>query len=344
MEPTSEATPSHLTLPANTPKLSRIGLSLIMTAILCGFTVSGLSSYSDAQAQSPASEAGADHPGWVQSPGQLIRPDCVHEIPKGAMVELTNDGQISGDVTLDGVLVAHYDPCSENAVITGPRGPIENLTSPPGTGNGWVEASALNVALSPSDNIDFMAGNWVVPSNPSVNGALLYLFNGIEPASGNWILQPVLQYGAGAAGGGNYWTIASWLVGAHIAFHSPLEKVHPGNSIFGYTVMTGASGSTRYWKVQARDTTTGASSWLTAHDSGNHWTWAFAAVLEAHNLRSCSEFPSNGHVAFKNSVAAHGFPAYKAIPSGAWFGALFSYGGPSCGFSVFPGKTSTLYW
>jgi hypothetical protein len=187
---------------ANTPKLSRIGLSLIMTALLCGLTVSGLSSYSDAQTQTTASGAGVDHPGWVQSPGQLIRPDCVHEIPKGAMVELTSDGQISGDVTLNGVLIAHYDLCSENAVITRPRGRIENLTNPPGTGNGWVEASALNVALSPSDDIDFMAGNWAVPSYPYVNGALIYLFNGIEPASGNWILQPALQYGAGAAGGG----------------------------------------------------------------------------------------------------------------------------------------------
>jgi hypothetical protein len=344
MEPTNKTTQSHLTPSASTPKLSRIGLSLIMTAILCGLTVSGLSSYSDAQTQTTASKANMDHPGWVQSPGQLIRPDCVHEIPKGAMVELTSDGQISGDVTLNGVLIAHYDLCSENAVITRPRGRTENLTSPPGTGNGWVEASALNVALSPSDNLDFMAGNWVVPSYPALNGALIYLFNGIAASSGNWILQPVLQYGVGAAGGGNYWTIASWLVGAHIAFHSPLEAVHPGNSLFGYTVMTGTSGSTRFWKVQARDTTTGAYSSLAARDSGNHWTSAFAAALEVHNVTSCFQFPSNGHVAFKNSVAAHGFPAYKAIPSGAWFGAFFSYGGPSCGFSVFPGRTSTLYW
>ena len=344
MEPTNKNMPIHSTPFANPPKLSRIGLSLIMTAILCGLTVSGFSSYSGAQTTPTANEANSTHPGWAQSPGQLIRPDCVHEIPKGAMVELTSDGQISGDVTVNGVLIAHYDPCSESAVITRPRGRTENLATPFGTGNGTVEASELNVALSPSDNIDFMAGNWAVPSYPFANGALIYLSNGIEAASGSWILEPVLQYGAGPAGGGNYWTIASWLIGTHIAFHSPLVTVYPGHSLFGYTVMTGASGSTRYWKVQAQDTTTGSYSWIAAHDSGNHWTRAYAAVLEAYHVTSCSEFPSNGHDAFKKSVAAHGFPAYKAIASGAWFGAIFSYGGPSCGFAVGPGTQSTLYW
>src|SRR5580704_6256809 len=98
MEPTNKNRPIHSTRLANTPKLSRIGLSLITTAIFCCLAVSGLSSNSDAQTSPTASEANRAHPGWVQSPGQLISPDCVHEIPKGALVELTSDGQISGDV------------------------------------------------------------------------------------------------------------------------------------------------------------------------------------------------------------------------------------------------------
>jgi hypothetical protein len=158
----------------------------------------------------------------------------------------------------------------------------------------------------------------------------------------------------------NRWTVvATWTVLAgriavrqleygnvvisHTAVHVSGDEPEM-ETLFRYTVMTGISGSTRFWKVQARDITTGAYSSLAARDSGNHWTSAFAAALEVHNVTSCFQFPSNGHVAFKNSVAAHGFPAYKAIPSGAWFGAFFPYGGPSCGFSVFPGRTSTLYW
>ena len=55
------------------------------------------------------------HPGWVQIPGALIRPDCVHEVPKGALVSE------SGDVTLHGALIAHYDDCPETPIHTRPR-------------------------------------------------------------------------------------------------------------------------------------------------------------------------------------------------------------------------------
>jgi hypothetical protein len=322
-------------------KLTRTGLTLTMAVtLLCG--LAGLSSNAKAQTQTDAPDATTDHAGWVQIPGELIRPECVHEIPNGATVEATNDGQITGDVTKNGELIAHFDACSEDAFVTRPRGRTGKLNTPPGTGNGWVEASLWDVPLGSSDNLDFMGGNWTVPSNPSVNGALIYLFNGMEPSSENWILQPVLQYGSGAAGGGNYWVIASWLVGKNYAFHSPLETVHPGNSMLGYTKLTSVSGNTLYWEVVAQDTTTGANSWITAHTSGLHWTWAYAGVLEAYNVNSCSNFPANGRAVFTNATIAHGFPSYKVISGQGWVGDIYSYGGPSCRFMIVAGTESTL--
>lgn len=325
-------------------KLERIAPGLTMTAtLLCGLTLSMLSIPSTAQAQSGASAATMQHPDWVQVPGQLIRPDCVHEIPNGATVEVTNDGQATGDVTLNGALIAHYDACSESAIVTRPRAHTQNLISPPGTGNGWVEASRWNVPLSSSDNIDYMGGTWTVPSYPLLDGALIYLFNGIEPASGSWILQPVLQFGRSPAGGGNYWGIASWLVGSNgYVFHSPLEAVNPSDSIFGSTGLNGVSGNTLYWKVGAKDETTGAYSWITAHISGQHWTWAYAGVLEAYNVSSCSNFPANGRATFNYSLVDHGFPYLDKVLGNGWKGAIYSYGGPSCHFMVVAGSESTL--
>jgi|SRR5208282_4282331 hypothetical protein len=325
---------NHSTQPSHTSKLSRIRLTLTMAATLwCGLAVAGLSTYSIAQEQTNASQATMDHPGWVQIPGELIRPDCVHEIPNGASVEV-EDGQITGDVMLNGARIAHYDACPEDAVITRPRGRTQNLAHTPGTGNGWVEADQWEASLGSKDNIDFMGGNWTVPSNPSSNGALIYLFNGIEPSSENWILQPVLQYGSNGAFGGNYWVIASWMVGPNnYAFYGTPEKVHPGNSILGYTEMTGTSGNTLYWTVEAQDTTTGAYSYITVHTSGLHWTWAFAGVLEAYNVTSCSEFPASGREVFNDSTVAHGFPYYEDL-SPDWYGAIYGYGGPTCHFAV----------
>lgn len=327
------ASSNHSTQLSHASKTSRTGLTLAIAILMGGLAVSGLSTYSVAQAQTDANQAGLVHPSWAQIPGELIRPDCVHEIPNGARVEVEN-GQITGDVTLNGAFIAHYDACTEDAVVTRPRARTQNLSNPPGTGNGWVEADQWNAPLKSSDNIDYMGGTWYVPSYPAESGALIYLFNGIEPASGKWILQPVLQFGSNGQVGGNYWAIASWLVGSNgYAFHSPLETVNPGDWINGYTEMTGVSGSTKYWEVVAQDTTSGTYSWITAHVAGQHWTWAYAGVLEAYNVSSCSQFPSNGRDSFSDSVVAHGFPAYETV-NADWYGAIFNYGGPTCHFAV----------
>ena len=48
------------------------------------------------------------------------------------------------------------------------------------------------------------------PPDPAATGGLTYLFPGLSPKSGDVILQPVLQWGNGAAGGGKYGAGASW--------------------------------------------------------------------------------------------------------------------------------------
>lgn len=290
-----------------------------------------------ARAQSnDAAQSLSAHPGWVQAPGMLIRPDCVHEIPKGAHVAIKND-TVTGDVTLGGVTVAHYNACPEAPVITRPiGGRTPNLGNPPGTGNGWVEAIQKAVPLGGGDNIDYIYGSWVVPSNPSATGALNYIFNGTEPTSQNWILQPVLQWGSNGSFGGNYWVIASWLVGSNgYAYHSPAEGVNAGDTIYGYTWITGQSSGNTYWEVYAQDTTSGAYSWITATTWGLQWNWAYAGVLESYNVTSCSQFPGSGYSLFQNTYAYHGYPSYN-YDSTPWSGAYYSYGGPSCFFWAYP--------
>ena len=71
------------------------------------FVASGVAS---AQAGKTYNQLKAEHPGWVQVPGALTSPDCVHQIPSGATVD-ESDGPTAGDVTLNGKLIAHYDTC-----------------------------------------------------------------------------------------------------------------------------------------------------------------------------------------------------------------------------------------
>ena len=308
----------------------------------------GLSAYSIGYAQTNTSSAVVDHSNWVQIPGELIRPDCVHEIPNGARVE-TRNGEITGDVTLNGTLIAHYSACANEGLRTRHGGLNAGLNAgltpslgqtPGPTGNGWVEASQW---YDSGQNVDLIYGLWNVPSNPKQNGGLIYLFNGIEPTTQSYILQPVLQYGSGYAGGGNYWTIASWLVGGSYVFHSPLVAVSPGNSLFGYTEVTGTSGSTLDWRVQATDENTGNYSWITATSNGLTWSWAYAAVLEAYNITSCAQFPSNLQDTFSDNQVYQGTTTYTLTKPG-WYGAFYGYsGGPSCNFGVnISGTPSTL--
>ncbi len=281
------------------------------------------------------------HPGWVQVPGALIRPDCVHEVPQGAQIGA------NGDITVGGALVAHYDDCPEAPLTTRPRnGVTPRFVDAPGTGNGWVESIQYDVPLGSGDNIDYLTGEWVVPSNPSSNGGLVYIFNGIEPTTENLILQPVLQWGATTAGGligGNYWTIASWLVGSN-AYHSPGVTVKAGDKIVGTTYITSTSGGTLNWESIADDVTTGAYSWITAWSSGYQWNWAFSGVLEAYNISSCSQFPASDYTYFQNTDVYHGYPYYD-LESPRWYGSVYNDGFPSCGFDPIPdGSYNYLFW
>jgi len=317
-------------------KLSRIVFRLTLTAALMGgLALSCLSSYASAQAQN-VSEAVAEHPNWAQLPGELIRPDCVHEIPKGSRVEIGKAGNLTGDVTLNGALIAHYDSCPEQGIVTRQSAATPTAAKPEvATGNGLVEDDRYNAPLSASDNIDYLAGNWTVPAYPSEAGEqLIYLSNGIEPASHKWILEATLQYGYNGVWGGSYYSISAWLASTSVAYYSAPEFVLPGDSLTGYTNMTGEAGSTTYWDVVIADNSSGAYSGSSYWVSGQHWTWAYAGILQAYNLSACAEFPANGREVFSDSVVAHGFPYYAEINYPNWKGAIAGYGGPSCRFAV----------
>jgi len=315
-------------------------------AASCLILLSGLAIR--ATAQNPAPEPDPSdpvavalkaHPGWVQIPGALIRPDCVHEVPNGALL------QENGDVFLGGALVAHYDECPEAPVRTRPLNQLAaQFVDAPGTGNGWVEALQENVPLKSGDNIDKITGKWTVPNYPTANGALVYMFNGLEPSTQNLIIQPVLQYGATSAGGtigGNYWVIASWKVGK-TTVHSTGETVYPGDTILGTTAITSVSSGKNYWNIQAVDTTTHSSSGLIVSESGHTWNWAYAGVLEAYNVTSCTEFPASPDTAFVDTAVYHGYPSFKSVLT-IWNGALYPWGGPSCGFVAVPGVNMLFY-
>src|SRR5215472_16747121 len=118
-----------LNIPATTRVSAWAACSIVPLALTMAFATA-------ARAQSgPPIVSLKDHPGWVQVPGALVRPDCVFEVPNEAQV-----GD-NGDIIVNGALWAHYDDCPEAPVLTRPVHRVAPLFSDaPGTINGWVEA------------------------------------------------------------------------------------------------------------------------------------------------------------------------------------------------------------
>jgi hypothetical protein len=120
---------------------------------------------------------------------------------------------------------------------------------PPDEANWITSAGWMNTTGNP---ITRFATTWTVPPAPTTSASqLIYLFNGIEPANGQVILQPVLQWGDsgpdkdGQNRTGAFWTAASWLVGGPdgSALHTPHVGVNPGDVLVGVITLTAQSAA-----------------------------------------------------------------------------------------------------
>ncbi|KAF7373055.1 hypothetical protein MSAN_00513000 [Mycena sanguinolenta] len=154
---------------------------------------------------------------------------------------------------------------------------------------GWVAfASWLNTGAA----IGSFKATWSVPPAPAnFDGQTLFLFNSIEPATFDAIMQPVLQYGGSAAGGGEYWAVANWyLYGDNTFFTTPVE-VSVGQQLVGEVQLVGTSGST--YNYNSAFTNLDITS-LTV-DGGEELQWA-TITLETYSTTSSSDYPTGSTV------------------------------------------------
>jgi hypothetical protein len=203
-----------------------------------------------------------------------------------------------------------------------------NAESVPFTDNGWITyASWYNPTRTP---VGYFSTDWNVPPIPSAyDGQTLFLFNSIEPASGNAILQPVLQYGSSAAGGGQYWAVASWYVVGNQAYFTAPVYVTPGQFLGGQITLT--------WKRRAlcsyKCDFYGISGTTLTVRRIPQLVWC-TETLEVYGVNQCTDFPHTTYTQMYNInlVMRNGYP-----PSMNWtvtnvltdcgVQALVAYGG-----------------
>jgi hypothetical protein len=336
--------------------------------LACGVAISLCGAARAASGEKPVAE---DYSHWVKVPGGLYHPDCVHEVPNGAHIEM------NGDVTVAGSVVAHFDACTHTPILTG-RPLQEQGTPASGTpcnfyGCGWIEDARMWPTLPAGENISEVESYWTVPPPPSQSGAAVFLWNGIGTQSFSWIMQPVLTYGSDTvtapnskvstsgevygSGGGNYWSIASWLVSGPTIYHSQVYRVSPGDKIWGISFQTGQSNEivvlgTRVltqivtdYAVAIVDENTGDLSLLGFSMANVQWNAGYAGVLEGGGLTNCAQLPPGPGTYFYDAQIYTGYPtqtyltpnwlAYKDnFPGGPYGLPQGVQGGPQCSYNV----------
>ncbi|MBV8485111.1 MAG: hypothetical protein JO077_19875 [Verrucomicrobia bacterium] len=186
-----------------------------------------------------------------------------------------------------------------------------NKPTIPFTDNGWVTfASWYNDTGTP---VAYYVADWNVPPAPSTyDGQTIFLFNSIEPASGNAILQPVLQYGTSAAGGGEYWSVASWYVfkDNQDAYVTPLTYVSPGQFLGGQISLIKKKRALCTYKSDFYGID---ASILTVRDI-RQLVWC-TGTLEVYGLDQCTDFPNTAYTEMYsvNIVLTNGY-----APSMQW--------------------------
>jgi len=248
----------------------------------------------------------------VLTPFGYMPHSCVHGIGSDAHV-LGQDQNGLLRVRFNNSQVYAYPPCSTTAHIQARQAKVGKGDSnhaattggSVGYPNGWAAYSLFENGNLFTDYI----GQWNVPSNPVQQDLqTLFLFTGFQneyfdekrsPEAVISIIQPVLQFGPSAAGGGNYWSIASWYVtSAGQAVYSTLTQVSSGDLIVGTMLLTGS-----HWLIDTRDQTQGTHTQISI-DTAVTEVWAFV-TLEVYSITSCGQYP-NGAVLFQNLALKDG--------------------------------------
>jgi len=182
----------------------------------------------------------------------------------------------------------------------------------PALGSGWITYAYWNNGTGSS--ITSFGTTWTVPAAPSTpEGQTIFLFNGIQNYGQNFgILQPVLQWGPSAAGGGQFWSIASWYVtSGGQAFHTNLINVSPGDNLIGVMTLTGQSGSLFNYTSEFQ----GISGTNLPVSNIAELLWC-NETLEAYSVNQCSDYPNTNMTALTsiNIQTAGGSPSLNWTP------------------------------
>jgi len=204
----------------------------------------------------------SDHGDLVLTPAGYMKKSNVHRLDNKNFRLSVVDGRWKKVSKATGEVVEDFGEAPRND-LGGKKLPSEQKiprVGPsavvPGTisNANWACYGYLESANYGQNNpIESFSTTWYVPGIPKYDTQTLMLFDGAQngtPGSATAILQPVLQFGPTAAGGGDYWAITNWYVyngGTSAIIGDSLVVVESGTAITGVMQATYAgSGNYNY--------------------------------------------------------------------------------------------------
>lgn len=270
--------------------------------------------------------------GQTTTPGGGMTPvQCTHFVEAGAIVVAGGIAHADGTREavppcngVDGGVADMSSPQLDLAVPLNLTTPIADLATPPSSPDlggptppgaptdmastamspgvgGWTEWTNL---LTPN-GASFLEVRFTVPPVPkTASQQTIFLFPSFTADTNPPIIQPVLQWGPSAAGGGKYWSIASWYLDANAnSYYGKLVKVNAGDVIDGKIAGTScANAICASWTITTTDITQPTLvSTLTTAAGGYAYTQAQGGVLEVYSVSTCAEYPA-GPTSFTDLV------------------------------------------
>lgn len=257
-----------------------------------------------------ATPAGSSGPDLVLTPAGLMARSNVHFIAPGYVLSVEH-GRLQKLEASSGRMIEDFGEVKRT--VAGAAGIGGAGIGAAGSGGARVDAAGVRVAAASgwiayaywsnpntgSPITDFTT-NWVVPSVPSRKSSqTIFLFNGLQDGttSTSYIVQPVLQWGPSAAGGGKYWSVTNWYVSSSQAFFGTLVNVSAGASLQGVIKQTAVSGSS--YSYNSSFTGYSSASALQVNNVPQAF-WA-AETLESYGVSTPStEYPPNSDLAFSS--------------------------------------------
>jgi len=216
----------------------------------------------------------------------------MHEVPQGGEVRIADNEIHLLDASGNVVHVAEND--------------ADTVKPYP---SGWTAYAQWINSASGASPINFFNTTWSVPPAPASNDdQTVFLFNSLVPTASGAILQPVVQWGGSAAGGGAYWSVASWYLVGSSTYYTTLIDVNAGDVLEGVLSLTSTDG-TNYDYVSSFSNIEGTS--ITATNSVE-LTWA-TETLECYGITQISDYPA-GETVFSGIYIT----TQAGVPSMSW--------------------------